>query len=79
VEIVSTVTPDAFKAMNAGDTVTHDRLVVDAAVALAPRVDVLRLAQFSMARARPEIQRRVSTPVLTSPAAAVQRLRALLG
>ena len=79
VEIVSTVAPEAFKAMNEGDTATHDRLVVDAAVALAPRVDVICLAQFSMARARPAIERQVSIPVLTSPAAAVQRLRALLG
>jgi Asp/Glu/hydantoin racemase len=79
VEIVSTVAPEAFNAMNAGDTATHDRLVVDAAVALAPRVDVLCLAQFSMARARPGIERQVSIPVLTSPTAAVQRLRALLG
>jgi Asp/Glu/hydantoin racemase len=79
VEILSSVAPEAFKAMNAGDVATHDRLVVDAAVALAPRVDVLCLAQFSMARARPEIQGRISIPVLTSPTAAVRRLRALLG
>ena len=78
VEILSTVAPDAFKAMNAGDTATHDRLVVDAAAALAPRVDVLCLAQFSMARARRAVEGQVSIPVLTSPSAAVQRLRALL-
>jgi len=79
VEIVSAVVPEGFKAMNAGDTSTHDRLVADAAATLAPRVDVLCLAQFSMARARPEVERRVTVPVLTSPTAAVQRLRALLG
>ena len=79
VEIVSTVAPDAFEAMKAGDTATHDRLVVDAALELAPRVDVICLAQFSMARARRAVEGQVSIPVLTSPAAAVQRLRALLG
>lgn len=78
VEIVSTVAPEAFKAMNAGDTATHDRLVVDAAVAVAPRVDVICLAQFSMARARAAVQSRVAVPVLTSPKAAVDRLRSLL-
>lgn len=78
VEIASVAIPEAFKAMNAGDTATHDRLVVDAAATLAPRVDVICLAQFSMARARAEVQRRVSVPVLTSPVAAVSRLRALL-
>ena len=55
------------------------RLVVDAAVALAPSVDVLCLAQFSMARARRAVEGQVSIPVLTSPTAAVQHLRALLG
>ncbi|MGH6689464.1 MAG: aspartate/glutamate racemase family protein [Gammaproteobacteria bacterium] len=78
VEIVSMVAPEAFTAMNAADTATHDRLVVDAAVAVAPRVDVICLAQFSMARARAAVQSRVAIPVLTSPAAAVQRLRSLL-
>ena len=78
VEIVTAVVPEAFKAVNAGDMATHDRLVADAAAALAPRVDVICLAQFSMARARPEVQRRVTIPVLTSPTAAVNRLRTLL-
>jgi len=41
-------------------------------------VDVLCLAQFSMARARSAVQSRVAIPVLTSPAAAVARLRATL-
>ena len=79
VEIVTAVAPDAFKAMNAGDTAAHDRLVIEAVVAVAPRVDVICLAQFSMARAQPEARRRVAVPVLTSPTAAVHRLRALLG
>src|SRR5262249_27529067 len=78
VEIASAAVPEAFKAMNAGDTATHDRLVVDAASSLAKDVDVLCLAQFSMARAQPAVQKRVSVPVLTSPTAAVARLRALL-
>ena len=78
VEIVSTAVPEAFKAMNAGDTATHDRLVVDAAVAIASRVDVICLAQFSMARARAAVQARVAVPVLTSPTAAGDRLRSLL-
>jgi Asp/Glu/hydantoin racemase len=78
IELASLAVPEAFKAMNAGDGATHDRLVVEAASALAGRVDVLCLAQFSMARARADVQRRVGIPVLTSPAAAVARLRALL-
>ena len=78
VEMAAVAVPEAFAAMTGGDTSTHDRLVADAAAALAPRVDVICLAQFSMARARADVQRRVAIPVLTSPAAAVNRLRALL-
>lgn len=78
VEVASVAIPEAFAAMNAGDTTTHDRLVVNAAATLAPRVDVLCLAQFSMARARGDVQARIPIPVLTSPTAAVSRLRALL-
>jgi Asp/Glu/hydantoin racemase len=77
-KIVSAVAPEAFKAMNAGDIATHDRLVVDAAASIASRVDVLCLAQFSMTRARGAVQAKVGVPVLTSPTAAVQRLRSLL-
>ena len=80
VEMAAVAVAAAFTAMTGGDTSAHDRLVADAAAALAPRVDVICLAQFSMARAQPEVQRRVPVPVpvLTSPTAAVQRLRALL-
>jgi Asp/Glu/hydantoin racemase len=78
VAIESVAVPEAFKALNAGDTSTHDRLIVEAAVALAPRVDVICLAQFSMARARSAVRSRVTIPVLTSPVAAVDRLRSLL-
>ena len=57
VEMAAVAVPEAFTAMNGGDTSAHDRLVADAAAALAPRVDVICLAQFSMARA--DVQRRV--------------------
>jgi Asp/Glu/hydantoin racemase len=77
--IASAVAPEAFKAMSAGDVATHDRLVVDTAASIAERVDVICLAQFSMARARSAVQAKVGIPVLTSPTAAVNRLKGLLG
>ena len=49
------------------------------AMAAVRGVDVICLAQFSMARARRAVEGHVSIPVLTSPTAAVQRLRSLLG
>jgi hypothetical protein len=45
----------------------------------AGAIDAAMLAQFSMAQARPAVERRFSKPVLTSPARAVRKLRALLG
>ena len=41
-------------------------------------MDVICLAQFSMARARPAVKAKVGVPVLTSPSAAVARLKAIL-
>ena len=70
--------PEGLKALDAGDPITHDRLIAEAAARLNGRVDVVCLAQFSMARARRGVEARVPVPVLTSPAAAVARLKALL-
>jgi Asp/Glu/hydantoin racemase len=76
IEIVTGAVPDALTAINAGDPATHDRLIAAAAAKMAPQVDVLCLAQFSMARARAAVQAVSSLPVLTSPDSAVAHLRA---
>ncbi len=78
IQVETAAVPEALKALNAGDTATHDRLVAEAAERLALRVDVICLAQFSMARARPAVKAKVGTPILTSPSAAVARLKAIL-
>jgi len=78
IQVETAAVPEALKALNAGDTATHDRLVAEEAERLAPRVDVICLAQFSMARARPAVKAKVGVPVLTSPSAAVARLKAIL-
>lgn len=67
----------AMEAMRAGDAVTHDRLIAEAAAKLG-ECDAIMLAQFSMARALPLVQQRTRVPVLTSPGSAVTRMRALL-
>ena len=79
VRVVEPVADGAFAIGNAGDAATHDRLVVEAAQRIANQVDVLCLAQVSMALARGAVQERVTVPVLTSPATAVARLKRLLG
>jgi Asp/Glu/hydantoin racemase len=78
VEVRTAAVPEALRALEAGNGALYDRLVAEAAHRLAADVDVLCLAQFSMARARPAAQAAVGVPVLASPAAAVARLKAVL-
>jgi Asp/Glu/hydantoin racemase len=78
IQVISSVAEGAFAIGNAGDAATHDRMVVEAAERVAGQVDVICLAQVSMALARAAVQARVKVPVLTSPATAVARLKALL-
>jgi Asp/Glu/hydantoin racemase len=78
VRVIESVAEGAFAIGNAGDAATHDRMVVEAAERIADTVDVICLAQVSMALARAAVQARVRVPVLTAPATAVARLTALL-
>jgi len=66
---------EAFRAGNPGE---HDRRIAAAAAALGP-CDVVMLAQYSMARAAPQVKTPGGVPLLTSPGAAVARLKRLLG
>ena len=71
--------PGALDALNAGDGQRHDRLIAEAAVAIAD-ADVLLLAQFSMVRAKDAVAATAGgRPVLTAPDEAVRKLRTLLG
>lgn len=78
VSVFGVMADGAMAALKAGDGTRHDDLVVEAAKSL-PDIDVLVLGQFSMARAAGRVRGVVSCPVLTTPAAAVDRLRRLLG
>ena len=70
----------ALDALDRGDTATHDTLVAESALRLAARgCGVIALAQFSMARARAEVERRTGLPVLTTVDSAVRALRQRLG
>ncbi|MEJ6393229.1 aspartate/glutamate racemase family protein [Gymnodinialimonas sp. 2305UL16-5] len=64
----------ALDAKRAGDVVTHDRLIAETAEQI-PEADVIMLAQFSMASAADAVLRRITTPVLTSPEAAITEIR----
>jgi len=76
VRVVESLCEGAFEAVLAGDTVTHDRLLGEALARLVNDVDVVVLAQASMARfaqALPPDPTRA--PILSSPWLAVKRLR----
>ena len=75
VEVLSKLCAGAFEAVISGDTALHDAIVSDGLRELIPQVDVIVLAQASMARvvqSLPEQDRRV--PILSSPRLAVEHL-----
>ena len=79
IEVITALAEGAFAAGNAGDTATHDRLVIGAVERIENSVDVICLAQVSMAPVRAQAQAKSRVPVLSSPATAVARLKLLLG
>jgi Asp/Glu/hydantoin racemase len=78
VELVECLCEDAFAAVLAGDTVTHDRLLADSLLRLRSTVDVVVLAQASMARVTSALPGNGHVPILSSPELAVKRARSLL-
>lgn len=76
VEMQTCLVAGALAALDRGDTAAHDRLVAEAAVALAG-CDVIALAQFSLASAAKQVAAATGRPVLTTPDSAVAKLRRL--
>jgi Asp/Glu/hydantoin racemase len=78
-DVVSCLCAGAFEAVLAGDVATHDRLVSEKLAALGPAVDVVVLAQASMARVVAELPPDKKTvPILASPELAVIRVAEVL-
>lgn len=67
----------ALAALRAGDVETHNRLVVEAAASLSG-YDAILLAHFSTSRAAAAARVVTGIPILTSPEAAVARMRDLV-
>jgi Asp/Glu/hydantoin racemase len=76
-EIVSCLCEGAFEAVVRGDVEYHDRLVSSAIERLVKDVDVVVLAQASMARVVARMPQ-VGTPILSSPRLAMERVREIL-
>ncbi len=79
IELTARLCEGAFEALMGGDPAKHDAMVADALRELAGQVDVIALAQASMARVvdgLAEADRRV--PILASPPLAVDYLATVL-
>lgn len=78
VELTSRLCEGAFEALMGGDPAKHDDMIIAALRELSGEVDVILLAQASMARAvsqMPDSERNV--PILSSPGIAVDHLAAV--
>jgi Asp/Glu/hydantoin racemase len=79
IELTSRLCEGAFDALMGGDPAKHDKMVADALRELSAQVDVIVLAQASMARvvdALPEADKRI--PILASPPTAIEYLKSVL-
>ncbi|KJC54016.1 arylsulfatase [Bradyrhizobium sp. LTSPM299] len=78
VQLVPKLAEGALAALDRGDRVEHDRIVVEASKDLRD-CDLIALAQYSMAPAAERVAEVTGKPVLTTPDSAVKKLRAMLG
>jgi Asp/Glu/hydantoin racemase len=77
IEITPSLAEGAFEAVLAGDTEKHDSLLTQALRGLRRKVDVVVLAQASMARVIPQLESN-GAPILSSPELAVRNAREVL-
>ena len=79
IELTARLCEGAFEALMSGDTARHDAMVASALRELSEQVDVILLAQASMARVvdgLAETDKRV--PILASPPQAIKHLASVL-
>lgn len=76
ITLTARVCEGAFEALMSGDAATHDERVAGELAALSGEVDVVVLAQASMARVAGTVESRV--PILASPPLAMEHLAGVL-
>jgi Asp/Glu/hydantoin racemase len=69
----------AFEALSHKDTATHDKLVLEGIRKTASNVELIVLAQASMARLVPRLGNEISIPILSSLPSGVEQAKAVLG
>lgn len=79
IQVVSMLCEGAFDALMKGDSATHDRKVAEALHQLSTQVEVIVLAQASMARVVEQLDDANKTiPILASPTLAMEYLATIL-
>ena len=78
IEVAERIAEGAFEALLRGDAAQHDEILKNTISTLAEQVDVVVLAQVSMARLVPQLTG-VRVPVLSSPRSGVAALKRALG
>ena len=79
VDVQATLVEGAFDALMSGDAAKHDRLLTDTLTSLSKQVDIIVLAQASMARVVKALPEGTLTiPILSSPDTAVAHLKTIL-
>ena len=79
IELTSKLCEGAFEALMSGDTATHDALVADALRSLSKQVDVILLAQASMARVVDTLSEADKiVPIVASPPNAIKYLASVI-
>ena len=75
IEVTAKLCEGAFEAVISGDAATHDKIVAAGILELVSQVDVIVLAQASMARVISALPvDKVTVPVLSSPRLAIEHL-----
>ncbi|MGF6549494.1 aspartate/glutamate racemase family protein [Paraburkholderia atlantica] len=77
IDVSERIADGAFEALLSGNAALHDEIVKNTISALAEEVDVVVLAQVSMARLVPQLEG-VRVPVLSSPRSGVAALKRAL-
>jgi aspartate/glutamate racemase len=78
ISIAEGLAAGAFQAVIAGDREKHDQLILDAVERIAGQVDLIVLAQGSMARMEDQIAQTTGKKVLSSPERGVLNVKEVL-
>jgi Asp/Glu/hydantoin racemase len=79
IQLVSRLCEGAFEALMSGDSAKHDTMVAEALKELSTQVDVILLAQASMARVVDTLSEEdKKVPILASPPQAIKHLASIL-